>query len=45
MKRYEYKVIAPFFRVEQKLNQLGYEGWKVVGCQNNRLILMRECDY
>ena len=42
MKRYEYKVITPLFRVERKLNQLGYEGWKVVAGTGRSLVLMRE---
>ena len=44
MKRYEYKVITPLFRLERKLNQLGYEGWKVVAGTNSLLVLMRESD-
>ena len=43
MKRYEYKVITPFFRMERRLNQLGYEGWKVVAYASGSLVLMREC--
>ncbi len=44
MKRYEYKVITPLFFVEKKLNQLGYEGWKVVAGTGSSLVLMREYD-
>ena len=44
MKRYEYKVITVLFRVERKLNRLGYEGWRVVAGTNNSLVLMREIE-
>lgn len=42
MKRYEYKVMTPLFRTERKLNQLGYDGWKVVAGASSMLVLMRE---
>ena len=42
MKRYEYKLITPLFRAERKLNQLGYEGWKVVAGVGSSVVLMRE---
>ncbi len=42
MKRYEYKVITPLFFVEKKLNQLGYEGWKVVASTSSSIVLMKE---
>ena len=42
MKRYEYKLMSPLFRVERKLNQLGYDGWEVVGTANGSIILKRE---
>ena len=44
MKRYEYKVITPLFRLERKLNQLGYDGWKVVAGTQSSLVLMKEYD-
>mgnify|MGYP006916109372 CR=1 FL=1 len=44
MKRYEYKVITTLFRLERKLNQLGYEGWKVVAGTKGSLVLMRESE-
>ena len=42
MKHYEYKIMTPFFRTERKLNQLGYDGWKVVAGTGNSIVLMRE---
>ena len=42
MKRFEYKVITPLFRLERKLNQLGYDGWEVVACTGSSLVLKRE---
>jgi len=44
MKRYEYKVITPLFRIERKLNQLGYEGWELVAASGTNLFLRREYD-
>lgn len=42
MKRYEYKVITPLFYAERKLNQLGYDGWELVGASGGSLYLKRE---
>ncbi|HEU5277744.1 MAG TPA: DUF4177 domain-containing protein [Gaiellaceae bacterium] len=51
MKRYEYKVIDTGKRVEAKLNELGAQGWRVVGVTTKKqlfiappqaVILMRE---
>ena len=42
MTRYEYKVMTPLFFVEKKLNQMGYEGWRVVAGTSSSLVLMRE---
>ena len=42
MKKYEYKVITTLFRRERTLNQLGYEGWELVGVSDNILYLKRE---
>lgn len=50
-RRFEYKVIDTGKRVEKELNELGAEGWKVVGVTTKRqlfiappaaIILMRE---
>ena len=51
MKRYEYKVIDTDKRIEQQLNDLGVQGWQVVGVTTKKqlfiappqaIILMRE---
>ncbi len=53
MKRYEYKVIDTGKGVEQQLNELGAQGWRVVGVTTKKqlfiappqaIILMREAD-
>lgn len=41
MKRFEYKVITPMFRIERTLNQLGYDGWEVVAAKGSSIILKR----
>ena len=51
MSRYEYKVIDTGKRVEEQLNELGAEGWQVVGVTTKKqmfiappqaIIVMRE---
>ena len=51
MRRFEYKVIDTGKHVEQQLNELGAEGWEVVGVTTKKelfiapprtIILMRE---
>jgi hypothetical protein len=51
MKRYEYKVIDTDKRIEEQLNDLGAQGWQVVGVTTKKqlfiappqaIILMRE---
>lgn len=51
IRRYEYKIIDTGERVEQELNELGSEGWQVVGVTTKKqlfiappaaIILMRE---
>ena len=51
MKRYEYKVIDTGKHIEQQLNELGAQGWHVVGVTTKKqlfiappqaIILMRE---
>ena len=53
MKRYEFKVIDTGKQVEQQLNELGAEGWRVVGVTTKKqlfiappqaIILMREVE-
>jgi len=36
MERYEYKVIGTGKHVEQELNALGAEGWRVVGATTKK---------
>ena len=51
MKRYEYKVIDTGKHIEQQLNELGAQGWQVVGVTTKKqlfiappqaIILMRQ---
>lgn len=51
MTRYEYKIVDTGRNVEQQLNELGAEGWRVVGVTTKKqlfiappqaIILMRE---
>jgi Domain of unknown function (DUF4177) len=53
MKRYEYKVVDTGRYVEQTLNELGAQGWRVVGVTTKKqlliappqaIILMREVE-
>jgi hypothetical protein len=53
MRRYEYKVVDTGKDVEQRLNELGAEGWQVVGVTTKKqlfiappqaIILMRELE-
>jgi hypothetical protein len=53
VRRYEYKVIDTGKRVEEQLNELGAEGWQVVGVTTKKqlfiappqaIILMREAE-
>jgi hypothetical protein len=40
MKRYEYKVIDTGKHVEQQLNELGAQGWRVVGVTTKKQMLI-----
>ena len=40
MKRYEYKVIDTARDVEAQLNELGAEGWQVVGVTTKKQLLI-----
>ena len=53
MKRYEYKVVDTGRHVEEQLNELGAQGWQVVGVTTKKqlliappqaIILMREME-
>jgi hypothetical protein len=53
MKRYEYKVVDTGKHVEAELNELGAQGWRVVGVTTSKqllvappqaIILMREVE-
>ena len=53
MSRYEYKVIDTGKRIEEQLNELGAQGWQVVGVTTKKqlflappqaIILMREME-
>jgi uncharacterized protein DUF4177 len=53
MKHYEYKVIDTGNHIEQQLNELGAQGWRVVGVTTKKqlfiappqaIILMRELE-
>jgi hypothetical protein len=53
MKRYEYKVVDTGKHLEAELNELGAQGWRVVGVTTRKqlliappqaIILMREVD-
>lgn len=40
MKRYEYKVIDTSKDIEEQLNALGAEGWRVVGVTTKKQLLI-----
>ena len=42
MKQYEYTVISPLIKREDKLNELGFEGWELVAVSDIYLYLKRE---
>jgi hypothetical protein len=40
MKRYEYKVIDTGKHIEEQLNELGAQGWQVVGVTTKKQLLI-----
>jgi len=40
MKRYEYKVIDTGSQIERELNELGAQGWRVVGVTTKKQLLI-----
>ena len=53
MRRYEYKVVDTDKHIEDQLNELGAQGWRVVGVTTKKqlfiappqaIVLMREAD-
>jgi hypothetical protein len=40
MKRYEYKVVDTGRHIEQQLNELGAQGWQVVGVTTKKQLLI-----
>jgi hypothetical protein len=42
MKQFEYKIISPLLKREDKLNELGFEGWELVAVFDTCMYLKRE---
>ena len=42
MKKYEYKIISPLIKREEKLNELGEMGWELVAASDCNMYLKRE---
>ena len=42
MKKFEYKIISPLIKREDKLNELGYLGWELVAVSDVNMYLKRE---
>ena len=40
MKRYEYKVVDTGKHIERELNELGAQGWRVVGVTTKKQVLI-----
>lgn len=41
-KQFEYKIISPLIKREDKLNELGFEGWELVAVNDIYMYLKRE---
>ena len=42
MKQFEYKIICTLLKREDKLNELGFEGWELVAVSDTYMYLKRE---
>ena len=42
MKQFEYKIICPLLKREDKLNELGFERWELVAVFDSCMYLKRE---